>query len=197
MKQFTEMLITAVYTVFVQNLVLNAGLGMSEAIRASAKPDRFAKLAVMISSFSVVTSVICNLLDGQEALASIGYAGRAALYGGVLAAVYLITAIIARFIFKAQPKVLGVLGVAALNTLVLAVPYINNSAAYSFADSIGSGIGAGIAFVLAAALIGKGSRALSANDKIPDVFKGAPAMLIYVGLLSLAFAGFTNSVLFT
>lgn len=197
MKMISEMFITAVYTVFVQNLVFNAGLGMSEAIRASAKPGRFAKLAVMISGFSVVTSVICSLLDKLEAFTGISYALRAAVYGGVLAVVYLITAVVARFIFKVQPNFLGVLGVAALNTLVLAVPYINNSAAYSFADSIGSGIGAGVAFVLAAALIGKGSERLNANEKIPDVFKGAPAMLIYVGLLSLAFAGFTDSTLFT
>ena len=98
---------------------------------------------------------------------------------------------------SSEPKFLGVLGVAALNTLLLAVPYINNSAAYSFADSIGSGIGAGIAFVLAAALIGKGAELLNSNDRIPQVFKGAPAMLLYVGLLSLAFAGFTDSTLFT
>lgn len=138
-----------------------------------------------------------RLLDTSELLAVTGYAGRAAVYGGVLAAVYLVTAFIARFIFRAEPKFLGVLGVAALNTLLLAVPYINNSAAYSFADSIGSGIGAGIAFVLAAALIGKGAELLNSNDRIPQVFKGAPAMLLYVGLLSLAFAGFTDSTLFT
>ena len=35
------------------------------------------------------------------------------------------------------------------------------------------------------------------NAHIPQVFKGAPAMLLYVGLLSLAFAGFTDSTLFT
>lgn len=146
MKIISDMLVTALYTVFVQNLVLSAGLGMSEAIRVSSKPGTFGRLAVMISGFSVVTSIICSLLDTSE---------------------------------------------------LLAVPYINNSAAYSFADSIGSGIGAGIAFVLAAALIGKGAELLNSNDRIPQVFKGAPAMLLYVGLLSLAFAGFTDSTLFT
>ncbi len=190
MKIISDMLVTALYTVFVQNLVLSAGLGMSEAIRVSSKPGTFGRLAVMISGFSVVTSIICSLLDTSELLAVMGYAGRAAVYGGVLAAVYLVTAFIARFIFRAEPKFLGVLGVAELNTLLLAVPYINNSAAYSFANSIGSGIGAGIAFVLAAEL-------LNSNDRIPQVFKGAPAMLLYVGLLSLAFAGFTDSTLFT
>ncbi len=197
MKIISDMLVTALYTVFVQNLVLSAGLGMSEAIRVSSKPGTFGRLAVMISGFSVATSIICSLLDTSKLLAVTGYAGRAAVYGGVLAAVYLVTAFIARFIFRAEPKFLGVLGVAALNTLLLAVPYINNSAAYSFADSIGSGIGAGIAFVLAAALIGKGAELLNSNDRIPQVFKGAPAMLLYVGLLSLAFAGFTDSTLFT
>ena len=130
MKIISDMLVTALYTVFVQNLVLSAGLGMSEAIRVSSKPGTFGRLAVMISGFSVATSIICSLLDTSELLAVTGYAGRAAVYGGVLAAVYLVTAFIARFIFRAEPKFLGVLGVAALNTLLLAVPYINNSAAY-------------------------------------------------------------------
>ena len=81
-------------------------------------------------------------------------------------------------------------------SLVFAVPFINDSAAYSFADSIGSGLGAGIAFVLAAALISKGSAALDKNENIPEAFRGTPAMLVYVGLLSLAFAGFSDSSLF-
>ena len=85
MKIISDMLVTALYTVFVQNLVLSAGLGMSEAIRVSSKPGTFGRLAVMISGFSVATSIICSLLDTSELLAVTGYAGRAAVYGGVLA----------------------------------------------------------------------------------------------------------------
>ncbi len=196
MNYISDLLMTAFYTVFFQNLVLSSGLGMSEAIRVSTRPGTFGKFAVMISGFSVVTSTVCSLIDTVPAVESATYAVRAAIYGGVLAGVYLLVALILRLVFRADTKLLGTLGIAALNTLVLAVPYINNSAAYSFAGSIGSGIGAGIAFVFAAALISQGSRILAENEEIPEVFKGTPAMFIYVAMLSLAFAGFTDTNLF-
>lgn len=196
MKFISDLLMTALYTVFIQNLVLSSGLGMSEAIRVSTRPGTFGKFAVMISGFSVITSAVCSLIDNVPAVENATYAVRAAIYGGVLAAVYLVQAVFMHFVLKADSKLLGTLGIAALNTLVLAIPYINNSAAYSFAGSIGSGIGAGIAFVLAAALISQGSRILAENDEIPEIFKGTPAMFLYVAMLSLAFAGFTDTNLF-
>lgn len=196
MKIISDLLITALYTVFVQNLVLSSGLGMSEAIRVSTKPGMFGKFAAMISGFSVVTSVLCSLIDKIPFMSDVTYAVRAAVYGGILAAVFIIVVVAARFIFKSSDEFLGTLGIAALNTLVLAVPYINHSAAYSFADSIGSGIGAGIAFVLAAALISTGSRLLEENKNIPEIFKGTPAMFLYVAMISLAFAGFSDTNLF-
>lgn len=197
MKIFSELLLTAIYSVVIQNLVLSWGLGLSEAIRVSTKPGLFGRLAVMISGFSVVTSTVCSLINSATAEIGMPYAARAAIYGGVLAAVYLTAAAILRFVFKAETKFLGTLGIAALNTLVFALPLINHSAAYSLADSIGSGIGAGIAFVLAAALISKGSEMLEKNEDIPEVFKGTPAMFLYAGILSLAFAGFSDTVLFS
>ena len=196
MKMISDLLITALFTVFVQNLVLSSGLGMREAIRVSTKPGMFGKFAAMISGFSVVTSVICSLLNTVIGFGSMPFAGKAAVYGGILAAVYILICVLLKLIFRVTDKFLGTLGIAALNTLVFAVPFINESAAYSFADAIGSGLGAGIAFVLAAALISKGSAALEKNENIPEAFKGTPAMLIYVGLLSLAFAGFADSSLF-
>lgn len=196
MRIITDLLITALYTVFVQNLVLSSGLGMSEAIRASTKPGIFGKFALMISGFSVVTSTLCSFIDSIKPLETMPYAARAAIYAGILAAVYIIVAAVMRFVFGSSAKTLGTLGIAALNTLVFAIPHINNSAAYSLAGSIGSGIGAGAAFVLAAALINCGSRKLAENEDIPEAFKGTPAMFIYVAMLSLAFAGFTDSNIF-
>jgi Na+-translocating ferredoxin:NAD+ oxidoreductase RnfA subunit len=117
------------------------------------------------------------------------------IYGGVLTAVYAVTALIVHLITR-DKELLGNLGISALNTLVFAVPYINNNAAYSLQNSIGLGLGAGAAFVLAAALIGSGSRALEKNRHIPPAFRGTPAMFLYVALISLGFTGFTGTALF-
>lgn len=197
MKMITELLLTAFYTVFVQNLVLSSGLGISEAFRVSTKPGTFGRIAVMISGFSVATSALCAAVDLFYAQAQLSYAVRALVYGIVLAAVYAVVAVFARLIFKVSDKFLGTLGIAAFNTLVFAIPHINSSAAYSFAGSIGSGLGAGIAFILAAALINKGSQFISKNEDIPEAFRGTPAMFFYVALISLAFAGFTDTNLFS
>jgi len=197
MKIITELLLTAFYSVFIQNLVLSSGLGISEAFRVSTKPDTFGKIAVMISGFSITTSALCAAVNLVYPQAQLSYAVRAIIYGIVLAAVYAVVAIFAGMIFKASDKFLGTLGIAAFNTLVFAIPHINDSAAYSFAGSIGSGLGAGIAFILAAALINKGSRLIAENEEIPEAFKGTPAMFVYVALVSLAFAGFTDTNIFS
>lgn len=197
MKLMLDLFVTALYTVFIQNLVFSGGYGMSEAIRVSAKPSSFGAFAAIISGFSVVTSTICALLEGIPAFSGLPDSLYAAVYGIVLAAVFLIVALIANYVVKASRQFLNTLGIAALNTMVLAIPFINRRAAYSFAGCIGSGLGAGIAFVLAAALISKGAYYISENDDIPELFKGTPAMFLYVGLLSLAFAGFTGSSIFT
>ena len=154
-------------------------------------------IAVMISGFSVVTSALCAAIDSFYVKEQPSYAVRAIVYGIVLAAVYAVVAVFARLIFRASDKFLGTLGIAAFNTLVFAIPHINNSAAYSFAGSIGSGLGAGLAFIVAAALINKGSQLIAENEDIPEVFKGTPAMFFYVALISLAFAGFSDTNLFS
>ena len=114
MRMITDLLITALYTVFAQNLVLSSGLGMSEAIRVSTRPGTFGKFALMISGFSVVTSTLCSLIDSVPSLEGMTYAVRAAIYAAVLTGVYIITAAVMRFVFGSSPKVLGTLGIAAV-----------------------------------------------------------------------------------
>ncbi len=194
MKTVIDLLITALYTVFVQNLVMCSGLGMSEAMRISPRPNTFIRFAVMISGFSTVTSIACNLI-GSHLHSVTSAIVRAAVYAGILALLYIAVAVVINILVN-DKELMGILGIAALNTLVLAVPYINDSAAYSTADCIGSGLGAGFAFVLAAALIGSGARAIEKNKHIPEVFKGTPAMFFYVGMISLGFLGFTGTKLF-
>ena len=78
------------------------------------------------------------------------------------------------------------LGMCAINSLVMAVPIINNRSASSVAASLGAGIGAGFAFMLAVLLMNTAMKRIVQNKDIPKAFRGLPAVLIYGAILSLA-----------
>lgn len=196
MSRFFDLFYVAIYTVFIQNLVLIGGYGASEAVRIAAKPRRFFLFALSIAYFSVVTSAGCRILDFIPSVFALKDSAHAAIYIFMLVLVYLITAVLIRIFLKAEPKFLSLLGISALNTLVLAIPFINHRAAYNLTESIGTGLGAGLAFILAVAFLRNGMQRLEQNKDIPAAFRGIPAIFVYIALLSLAFTGFSGSSLF-
>lgn len=196
MNRFSDLLLVALYTIFIQNLVFSGGYGASEAVRMAAKPHRFFLFSASIAYFSTITSVVCRTLDFFPGVFVLNDAMHAVVFILMLVFVYLVTAVLMRILLRVDSKFLSLMGISALNTLVLAIPFINHRASYSLTESIGTGIGAGLAFILAVALMSSGMQKLSNNKDIPASYKGSPATFIYVALLSLAFTGFSGSSLF-
>lgn len=196
MNWFVTLLVTALYSLLLQNLIFTGGFGTSEAIRISSKPRYVLSFALFITVFSAATSLICRALD---LLPQIGHAHtlvRLLIYISVLFVLYVITVLLFRYALHASDSILRKIGMAAFNTLILAIPLINRSAAYTISESLGAGLGAGTAFALAVFLIHAGIHVLDSNDRIPKAFKGTPALFIYVSLLALAFTGFSRRSLF-
>lgn len=196
MTQFVGMLIAALYAMLLQNLVFSAAYGITESVKIAKRPKYLLMCAFSVGFFSVAASVICRLLDNVRAVSGLSAALHFLLYAAVLAVLYLISGAFCTAVLKANKKFMNSLGMCALNSLVLAVPLLNASANYSILESVGTGIGAALAFVLAVLLINAGIRHIAGNENIPEVFRGTPALLIYVSLLSLAFSCFTGESLF-
>ncbi len=196
MSSFFDMLSAAMYAILVQNLVFSGGYGISEAIRMAAKPKRLASTAGMIVWFSTASSVVCRLLDSIEIIEAQSGSVHFLIYTAVLLAVYFITCILTVIILKPGRKLLSNFGMAALNTLVLAIPLINHRSSSNLWESIGTGFGSGIAFIIAAVLISAGFVKISNNKKIPAVFRGTPVMFMYTAMLSLTFMGISGSEAF-
>jgi len=196
MSWFFDLLSAALYAVFLQNLLFSGGFGSTEAIRTALTPRRLILFAGFISYFSILTSAACRMLDGLPAVNALGWAAHTAVFTGVLAAVYLATACALRFGLKASRRFLTTAGIAALNSLVLALPLMNRGTAAGFADSVGTGLGSGLAFILAVALINAGLKTLAKNKNIPRAFRGTPVMFVYVALLALALSGFSGGRFF-
>lgn len=182
----------AMFACLFQNLIFSGGYGADEAIRMAAKPRQLYPLSLFIVYLSTVVSLICVQLDRIRAVRALSVFLHALVFVGVLVAVYLVTLLFVLYVFKAKPRTVRRLGVAAFNTLVLAVPFINYRAAFGVFEALGAGIGAGLAFIIAVLLINFGLRKIDQNENIPAAFKGTPAIFIYAAILSLAFTGLTS-----
>lgn len=189
MRVMFELIVASLYVSLVQNLIFNGGYGISEAVRMSAKPRKLIPLTVFMTYFSVVNSAVCAALEFIPKFHSSSELFHIAVFSSVAFAVYILTMAGVLIYGKIQPKTIRRISIAAFNTLVMAVPYINYRSAFTFAQSIGAGVGAGIAFLVAVLLINEGLKRLDMNTSIPKCFKGTPALFIYTALLSLGFMG--------
>ena len=196
MNIFLNLLSAALYVMLFQNLIFNGGYGLSEAVRMSAKPRQLLPMAVFITLFSTVISAICVFVDFFPVIHNLNEIYHALIYVGILLVVYIIAMIIANIIPKVQPATKRRIGIAAFNTLVLAMPLINYRSAFNVIESIGAGLGAGLAYIIAVILINSGLKKLDTITTIPKAFKGTPAIFIYTALLSLAFTGISGTSVF-
>ena len=186
----------SVFALLLQNLVFDGGFGMSEAIRIATKPKEFLPIAFTVAFFTGTTAAVCSALEMIPAVHNLTMAHHLLIYCVVLAAVYLGFTSVIRYGLKKQNEAIHRIGMAAVNTLVLAVPMINRRAAFGVVESVGVGIGAGLAFVLAVLLIGQGQARLAENETIPDAFRGKPALFLYIALISLGFVGMSGQAMF-
>lgn len=196
MSIFLKLISAAFYVMLFQNLIFNGGYGISEAVRMSAKPRQLVPMAMFMTYFSTIVSAICVLLDKIPAIHGLNEILHAIIFMGVLLATYMLTMAVVLVYGKVTPRTVRRIGIAAFNTLVLAVPFINYRSAFSVVEAIGAGIGAGAAYVIAVLLINNGLKRLDMNKTIPACFKGTPAMFIYTAILSLAFVGISGTSVF-
>ena len=94
MTWFFDLLSTALYTVFIQNLVFNGGYAASEALMLAKKPRRLWMFSAMIAFFSTVTALACRALEMIPVLSTLPSALHFAMFSGVLIVVFLITGLI-------------------------------------------------------------------------------------------------------
>ena len=196
MTYFTDMLIAALYAMLLQNLVFTAAYGVSESIKIAKRPKYFITSSLTVGFFTAVISVLCFLVEKIPFVAKLNIVAHYMIYVVMLTCVYLLAGGFCIGVLKANKKFMSSLGMCAFNSLVLAVPALNFKANHTFFEALGTGIGAGFAFALSVLLINAGIRHIASNKNIPEFFKGTPAIVIYVAVLSMALSCFSGESLF-
>lgn len=189
-----ELLIIAIGSALVNNVVLSQFLGLCPFLGVSKKIDTAAGMGgavifvITISSF--MTSLIYSLVlvpTGMEYLQTI-------VFILVIAA---LVQLVEMFLKKSVPALYKSLGVylplITTNCAVLGVAINNVSDGYNIIQGTINGFATAVGFTIAIVLMAGLREKMEYND-IPKAFQGMPIVLLTAGLMSIAFFGFSGLI---
>ncbi|WP_411675798.1 Rnf-Nqr domain containing protein [Caproicibacter sp.] len=195
---FFRLMMTALLAVGTENLLFAGGSGFSRALRSAQRPDTVGIYALAVTWFSLA-SVFAGVWLAPFLPAAYGTKAplRSACLAAAAAVAYLVTFLLLRALLPARflSRIAPVLAPAAVNTVVLAMPYVQYQFALDPAQAAGYALGTGAAFYLASEVL-MHAEAKCRNPDIPEAFSGLPASILFVGILSMAFAGFAGGKVF-
>ena len=163
-------------------------------IYASRKNSTVIGFTLGITAMTTIASIISFFVDSALLNTQFGWLFMPLIYAAIIGALY----VLALFFFgKVFPKIFRrmrkYVHLAIFNCTVIGALFLNSNYGSDLPSYIGYGFGTGIGFFLACFLLNVAREKLD-SDKIPRVFRGYPIMLVYIGVVSLAFyalAGYT------
>lgn len=198
--------------VFAVNPLFAGVTGIDSILDAMKKPKRLLVLCVSVSAFSLLGSMLMYPIDAKLMGEEPAMIVRGLLFSCIMLALFFISAKAVKAVSSEFYEKYGdLLAPAALNGTAVGVALIVAYDQYlgidnvkflvfdnfsSFSIAVAIGIGSGVAFSIAALLVKEGLRIANNPDLSPNM-KGAPILLIYIGILSMAFCSvFGNITLF-
>ncbi|RIY32613.1 electron transport complex subunit RsxA [Psittacicella hinzii] len=178
--------------VFINNFVLIKFLGLCPVVGTSQRLDTAIGMG-MATTFVLTLASLTSYLVATYILAPLD-----ALYLSTIAFIFLIavivqiTEMVLRAVSPGLYKVLGIyLPLITTNCAVLGVALLNLNSNNNFFQSILNGFFSALGFTLVLVIFASiRERLNSANT--PAVFKGVPIALITIGIMAIAFMGFTG-----
>lgn len=194
-----ELLLIAVGSAFVNNVVLSQFLGIcpflgvSKNVKTAAGMGSAVVFVITIASF--VTGLIYKFILGNPNIMN----GELE-YLNTIVFILVIAALVQfveMFLKKNMVSLYQALGVylplITTNCAVLGVALTNVQEGYGFAESVVNGIGISTGFAIAIVLL-SGIREKIEHNDVPHAFKGSPIVLITASLMSIAFFGFSGLI---
>lgn len=189
-----ELLLIAVGSAFVNNVVLSQFLGIcpflgvSKNVKTAAGMGGAVVFVITISSF--VTGFIYKFIlvkTGFEYLQTI-------VFILVIAA---LVQFVEMFLKKVMPPLYEALGVylplITTNCAVLGVALTNVQKSYTILESVVNGVATAFGFLVSIVLMAGIREKIEYNDITP-AFRGTPIVLVTAGLMAIAFFGFSGLI---
>lgn len=190
MKYLGEFLSYLLLAVFAQNMLFDRAIGLDEIITAIGRKKLLPPLVLVVSVYSTAgvmfTWLLSRFVSGQSA-----YLLFAMMYLLICGVVYFGSD---RLLLQISPERHDVwspvLPHALINSVAVGAPLavLAGGIPHWYA-ALGLGIGSGLGVGLAVLIVMNGMDILNQPD-MQEVFRGTPALLLYIGIISLGFCAF-------
>ena len=188
----TELLIIAISSALVSNVVLSQFLGICSFVGVSKSLKNSAGMGGAVIFVISIASIVANLLY-TFILAPLGLDYlKTIVFILVIAALVQIVEMFMKKTMVGLYEALGVyLPLITTNCAVLGVAINNVQYEYDFIASLINGVGTAVGYFIAICLLAGIRERLEGND-IPYSFQGMPIVLVTAGLMAIAFFGFSG-----
>ena len=187
-----ELLMIAVGTAFINNVVLSQFLGLFAFLGVSKKMDTAAGMGGAVIFVITISSFVTALIYKFLLLPlNVTYL-QTIVFILVIAA---LVQFVEMFLKKSSPSLYNALGVylplITTNCAVLGVALINVQKSYGIVESVVNGLATAVGFTIAIVLMA-GIREKTEYNDVPESFKGSPIVLLTACLMAIAFFGFSS-----
>ena len=198
-----ELLLVAIGSALVNNVVLSQFLGLCPFLGVSKKVETSAGMGAavifVITIASFVTSVIYKFILANEHFIINGKPVDLAFLQTIvfILVIAALVQFVEMFLKKSMPSLYEALGVylplITTNCAVLGVALTNVQKSYSILESVINGVGTSVGFTIAIVMLAGVREKIEHND-VPYSFQGSPIVLITAGLMAIAFFGFSGLI---
>ena len=189
-----ELLLIAIGSALVNNVVLSQFLGLCPFLGVSKKVETSAGMGAAVLFVITIASAVTSLVStGILVILHLEYL-QTIVFILVIAA---LVQFVEMFLKKSMPSLYEALGVylplITTNCAVLGVALTNVTKSYNFVQSVVNGIGISVGFTIAIVMLAGVREQIEHND-VPYSFQGSPIVLITSGLMAIAFFGFSGLI---
>ena len=195
-----ELLIIAIGSALVNNVVLSQFLGICPFLGVSKKVETAAGMGGAVVFVITIASFVTGLIY-KYILANPAILGGKLVYLQTIVFILVIACLVQfveMFLKKAMPSLYQALGVylplITTNCAVLGVALTNVQKEYNVLTGVINGFGTAIGFLVAIVIMAGIREKVDNNTGIPEAFKGTPIVLVTATLMSIAFFGFSGLI---
>lgn len=185
MTAFLEILMAALASVTLDNVIFTYAVGTSTLLECAKKPKQLLSFGFFITEFSVLASILIYLVELVIKDTAWGEAVMPIFSVLAIGIVYILSLLViwfaARKWFNSLKRYVHL---SAFNCATLGCIFMNSLNAGTLLDRILFALSIGVGFMLATYLLSINYKKLTSSE-VPAAFRGFPISVLYIGIIAM------------